>query len=407
MVTRSCTRTFPALLHRRIMSRMFSTDDEALSWASADFGHVVHGRPAAVLRPGSVSEIVTALASGVPVRPRGEGHSTGGQAQQPGGVVLDMRGWDEVLAVTSSHVVVQAGARWSSVVAAALPFGVTPPVLTDYLELSVGGTLSVGGIGGMSHQHGFQVDNVTELEVLVPTGTIHVCRPGDRLFDLVRGGYGEHGIILRATLRVVPAYSEVWRYRLLYESLPGFLADQRTLLASRRFDYLEGRAEPEGGFEIEAVSYGRPGDPAGLSHASVKSVERLPYFSFLNRLAEGEALLRSTGDWDRPHPWLNVFVPDSAIESWLAGFVTSTTREDIGTNGTVLVYPFDTTMITAPLVPLPASRVAFIVAVLRTAADPPALRRMLAANSVWRQRTLKEGGTVYLDVSRGHGGGTR
>lgn len=388
-------------------ARVISTDEHALSWASADFGHIVHSRPAGVLRPDSVSEIAAALGDGLALRARGEGHSTGGQAQQPGGVVVDMRGLNRVGEVTTSHVVAEAGARWSSVVAATLPFGVTPPVLTDYLELSVGGTLSAGGIGGMSHQHGFQVDNVAELEVLTPSGTIQACGPGDALFDLVRGGYGNHGIILRARLRVVPAHSEVWRYKLGYASLADFLADQRALMASRRFSYLEGQAVSGWTYEIEAVSYGAPGDLTGLSHASVNSVERLPYFSFLNRLAEGEALLRSTGDWDRPHPWLNVFVPDASIEAWLADFVANTTQHDIGTNGTVLVYPFDTSMVTAPQVAVPSSRVAFLVAVLRIAADGPALDRMLAANASLRRRTLEEGGTVYLDVSRGHGGGTR
>jgi cytokinin dehydrogenase len=384
---------------------VISVDDASLSWAADDFGHFVHARPSGVLRPDSVSEIQAALAGGRVLRARGEGHSTGGQAQEPGGVVVDMRRLNAVHEVASAHVVADAGARWSSVVAATLPFGLTPPVLTDYLELSVGGTLSAGGIGGMTHQYGLQVDNVTELEVLRPDGVIQICRAGDPLFDLVRGGYGNHGIILRARLRLVPAHPHVWRYKLLYRSLPGFLADQRMLMAARRFSYLEGQAKPDGTLELEAVSYGAPGSLHGLSHAAVDSVEVLPYFDFLNRLAIGEARWRADGDWDRPHPWLNLFLPGTAIDAFMAELTSS--PPELGANGTVLVYPFDTSMITAPRVPLPSCRVAFLVALLRIAPDPAALNRMLADNNRLRRRTLEAGGTVYLDVSSRSGGGTR
>ena len=44
--------------------------------------------------------------------------------------------------------IVGGGARWIDVLTAALEHGLSPPVLTDFIELSVGGTLSGGGIGG-------------------------------------------------------------------------------------------------------------------------------------------------------------------------------------------------------------------------------------------------------------------
>jgi FAD/FMN-containing dehydrogenase len=52
----------------------------------------------------------------------------------------------------------------------ALPRGLTPPTLTDYQDLSVGGTLSVGGIGGAMFRYGAQVDNVVALEVVTGVG---------------------------------------------------------------------------------------------------------------------------------------------------------------------------------------------------------------------------------------------
>ena len=84
------------------------------------------------------------------------------------------------------------GTRWRAVLAAAARKGLTPPVLTDYLDLSVGGTLSAGGIGGASHHHGPQADHILDLEVVTPAGEIITCAPSSRpdVFFGVLAGQG-------------------------------------------------------------------------------------------------------------------------------------------------------------------------------------------------------------------------
>ena len=72
-----------------------NTDEHSLAWAAHDYGGVVHHRPAAVLRAATPADISTMVRygreHGLQVVPRGQGHSTGGQAQAPGGVVVDQR----------------------------------------------------------------------------------------------------------------------------------------------------------------------------------------------------------------------------------------------------------------------------------------------------------------------------
>ena len=58
---------------------------------------------------------------------------------------------------------------WADVLNATLEHGLAPRVWTDYLHITVGGTLSNGGIGGQTFRHGPQISNVHELDVV--TGT--------------------------------------------------------------------------------------------------------------------------------------------------------------------------------------------------------------------------------------------
>lgn len=79
------------------------------------------------------------------IEARGQGHQPFGQAQVSKGLVIDMRLLRTVRSVSNYRLDIDAGADWRTVLQAALQRGLTPPVLTAYLGLTVGGTLSIGG----------------------------------------------------------------------------------------------------------------------------------------------------------------------------------------------------------------------------------------------------------------------
>jgi len=110
-------------------------DEPSLRWAAEDFGHVVHRRPRAVLRPGGIADVAAVVRFagevGLGVAARGGGHSTYGQAQTSGGLVIDMAGLNVVSDVHAGRVTAGAGARWSDVLDTTLTSGCTPAVLTD------------------------------------------------------------------------------------------------------------------------------------------------------------------------------------------------------------------------------------------------------------------------------------
>jgi FAD/FMN-containing dehydrogenase len=148
----------------------------------------------------------------------------------------------EPVDVASGTITCEAGARWREVVAAASAQGFVPPVLPLYLDLTVGGTISVGGIGPTVHQFGPLLANVKELEVVTGAGERARCgwtqeRP---LFDATLGNLGRCAVITRATLALRRIKPLVRTFYLLYDDVSTWLADQQQLAQSGRCEYLDG-----------------------------------------------------------------------------------------------------------------------------------------------------------------------
>jgi FAD/FMN-containing dehydrogenase len=390
---------------------------EAITVAADDFGHLTHLVPAAVCRPGSAAEVVQivryAMSAGLAIRARGAGHSVAGQAQCDGGIICDLARLDLVGPVERDRVSACAGARWSSVLSAALQQGLTPPVLTDYLGLSVGGTLAAGGIGGASHQHGPQVDHVRELEIVTPDGQIVTCSPtrSRDLFFAALGGQGRYGIITRATIPLVPAPERARVFKIHVPSLVTFIACQRRLARERRFGYLEGQiiAGETGGWdymlELAAFYSGNaPDDKAlldglRLSPAAVRvDVEDAGYEEFCQRMLPGVRLLAATGDWYRPHPWLSVFLPADVAGEFVADTLASLSPASVGPLP-MLLYPLRRGPIQAPQLSTPSADedgLFYSFSILRTVpATAQAIAAAVESNKERAQIAVAAGGTLY------------
>lgn len=380
----------PGLLSIPGLDGQLVTDPATLAAAADDFGHAVQRTPAAVLIPGSVEDIrklvLFARSCGIKVaaaRGVGESHSTQGQAQVEAGVVIDMSALNEIHEITAGSALVDAGVRWIDLLSETVPLGTSPPTLTDFIGLSVGGTLSVGGIGGQAFRSGLQVDNVLELQVVTGRGDLVTCSPAQHpvLFNAVRAGLGQFGIVVRARVRLVPVPPKVRVYSALYTTAATFMADQEMLIDDGRFDYVEGSVQPaEGGgwaFALEAVKYFTPGaEPddaamlAGLSFVpGTASSSDSDYFDFANRLAPVIDFLSQIGVWFFPHPWLNLFLPGPAAPAFVEEVLAQTTLDDTG-QGPILLYPFKRSKVTAPFVSLPDTPHVFIFSLLRTAIPP-------------------------------------
>ena len=200
-------------------------DDAVLQSAADDFGHVVHKKPVAVLRPGDAQDIAKlvqfANREGLKVAMRGQGHSFFGQTQAEGGVVIDSSSLNAVRidkSGTGGTAEIGPGSKWHPVLMAANVQKLTVPVIADTF-LSVGGTISTGGFGVTTYNLGLQVDHVQELEVVTGDGQIATCsdeRNSD-LFNAMLGGLGQCGIITKVVMRLMAAPTNVLFIKMDYD----------------------------------------------------------------------------------------------------------------------------------------------------------------------------------------------
>lgn len=391
------------------------------SRAARDVGGLISKLPAAVLRPACVDDVLQMVRfcgrRGIRIAARGQGHTTFGQAQVHGGLVIDMSSLDTIHDIEPDHAVVDPGVTWRRLLAETLARGSTPPVLTGFQGLSVGGTLSAGGISGLAYDKGAQVDHVLELDVVTGDGQLVTCSEQQNrpLFDAVLAGLGRCALIVRATLRLVPACTHVRETILTYSSAAPFLRDLRELAGRRSLDSVSGTifAGPREAvrYELNALSFFTP--PAaprvaelsrGLQPAACRTQDReyLEHYLQVDRLIESPPPAAS---WSgRVHPWFDVFLPDAQLDRFLHEVIRELTPEDVGPAsfgalGQMHLFPLWSRHLRRPLLRVPGGELVFLFDILTSAhtsdPEPGYVERMLARNRRLYERARELGGTRY------------
>ncbi|MBF6468882.1 FAD-binding oxidoreductase [Nocardia beijingensis] len=160
------------------------------------------------------------LGSGRPITLRGAGHSCDGQTVTDGELLVTYApaaAAAQVRDLGAGLVEVPAGMSWYGLERYLNRRGRAVPVLPNYLHMSVGGTLSVGGAGVTSVRYGMQIDHVERIQLTDGTGASRWCSRTENpeLFRFALGGLGMVGLIERAVLRTIPyhRYCHVHRTR--------------------------------------------------------------------------------------------------------------------------------------------------------------------------------------------------
>lgn len=209
---------------------LFRRDDPLLA---SDVARLAPARVARLEHVAAVEQLQVVLRDarqrGLKVSIAGSRHSQGGHTYTAGGVRLDMRTFNHILAIDTVRrtVTVESGATWDEVQRAIAPHGLAIKVMQSSNIFTVGGTLSAN-----AHGRDLDVTQVVEVvqrfRLLLADGRIlEVSRDSNpELFSLVIGGYGLYGVILDVTLRVAP--DELYEQQATamdYAAFPAYFAE--------------------------------------------------------------------------------------------------------------------------------------------------------------------------------------
>lgn len=178
--------------------------------------------------PGQIAGVVSACyRHGVPVTPRGKGTGNYGQGiPMHGGVVLDTRRANKIIALDDGLITAEPGATMVAMEQAANAAGQQLWMYPSTAQSTIGGFLSGGSGGTGSIAHGSNwMGFVAALDVALPGAEptlIHVA--GDEAQTFVHT-YGTAGVIAGATVRLEP----LQEWRSLYASFDDFKAVQAAL----------------------------------------------------------------------------------------------------------------------------------------------------------------------------------
>src|SRR6201986_121804 len=143
------------------------------------------------------------------VSARGLGRSYGDNAQNGGGLVIDMTALSRIHSIDAdTHIAdLDAGVNLDQLMRAALPFGLWVPVLPGTRQVTIGGAIASDIHGKNHHSAGSFGNHVRSMELLTADGQIrHLTPDGEEaeLFWATVGGNGLTGIVLRAAVEMTP-----------------------------------------------------------------------------------------------------------------------------------------------------------------------------------------------------------
>ncbi|MBE9033145.1 FAD-binding protein [filamentous cyanobacterium LEGE 11480] len=292
-----------------------------------DFGHLIQGAAKTIARPKHTAEIVRLLQmanrAGLTITPRGKGYSQSGQSVSVNGITLETIHLKQLKFIDNrDHLICGAGVSWRTVMTMAMQAGRLPCAMPLNLNLTIGGTLSAGGVGSNSHRYGSSTASVTALEVVTGAAQAITCDPTQHpdLFQAVLSGQGRCGLITSATLKLRPFKPQVILYQLLYTDLGNWLADQQRLKTNPAISHIEGFCL---GAEADQWRYklhiAIEQDSTAIDHTileplsydEVVQIDCHGIAEFLARYDCRFQAMQQAGDWQLAHPWFECFIPSS------------------------------------------------------------------------------------------------
>jgi FAD/FMN-containing dehydrogenase len=184
--------------------------DSGYDEARAVYNGMIDRRPRLIARCVDTADVIAAVnlarETGTLLAVRGGGHNAGGLGVWDDALVVDLSAMRGVhVDAAQGTVRVEGGATWGDVDHAAHPFGLTVP--SGFISTTgVGGLTLGGGIGYLTRQAGFTIDNLLSADVVLADGSVVTASAEEHpdLFWALRGGGGNFGVVTSFEFRGVP-----------------------------------------------------------------------------------------------------------------------------------------------------------------------------------------------------------
>jgi cytokinin dehydrogenase len=249
--------------------------------------------------------------------------------------------------------------------------------------------------------HGLIIDNVRELQVVTGEGDLLTCSPTRRrrLFQAVAGGLGQCGIIVRATLRMVPAPTMALLVRLRYGDLHANHADLAMLVRSARLNAFEQLVTYEDGrwvFDLQGAVYFDPPNVPDAARVleglhdipSRRVITPIPYAAWTLRF---DPLVAAT--LANRRVLFNSFVPEEAAAAFLAEEILRRPPAELGPR--LLQVPGSTANMHMPLPRMPRSELFITTLLFRPHTTDAERAALLDDNRTLYDRSVELGAKRY------------
>jgi FAD/FMN-containing dehydrogenase len=200
------------LSHRQLSDslsgRVIAPGDPDYDRARTVFSGAIDRRPALIVRPTNVSDVVRVIAlareTGMDLAVRSGGHSAAGHGVCDDGIVLDLSDMRRISIDPRQRTAwAETGLTAGEYTQAAAAHGLATG-FGDAGSVGIGGITLGGGVGFLVRKHGLTIDDLMAAEVVTADGEVlHVdAETHPDLFWAIRGGGGNFGVATRFQFRV-------------------------------------------------------------------------------------------------------------------------------------------------------------------------------------------------------------
>ncbi len=208
-----------------IVGETNATDMKHICYAySYDLSFVKRKNPDYVVMPTSVEQVQEVMKFAnqekIPVTPFTAGTNIGGLCiPEDGGILMDLKRMNNIIRIDeeSHYAVIEPGVSHAKFASALYKFGLRWSWPVGPPSGSVSSNALCHGIGGLSGRYGLNSEEITSMEVVLPTGELvrvgscaiqdeswQSCMPLPRVDGLFTGWLGTTGIITKIGVRVHP-----------------------------------------------------------------------------------------------------------------------------------------------------------------------------------------------------------